>query len=134
VKAARALLEVCGPDNYGRVLFTTSGGSANAAAMKMARQYWALRRSFRRRVIVGLRGSYHSLTYGSHGLTRGSLAQSYYSGDQRWIRHVDHHGGDERTELLAAEGESVAAVVVDPVLGTGAYPLAPETVADLLRL
>lgn len=134
VEAARALLEVCGQDHYGRVLFTTSGGSANDAAMKMARQYWALRRSFRRRVIVGLRGSYHGLTYGSHGLTGESLAQSYYSVDQRWIRHVDHHGAEELTELLAAEGESVAAVVVEPVLGTGAYPLSPEMVADLLRL
>ncbi|MBE2997230.1 aspartate aminotransferase family protein [Nocardiopsis sp. HNM0947] len=134
INAARALLGVCGEEHYAQVLFTTSGGSANDAAMKLARQYWALQRQFRRRVVVGLHGSYHGLTYGSHGLTGESLAQSYYSVDQRWIRHVGHQDAGQLTELLATEGESVAAIVVEPVLGTGAYPLSQQMVADLLRL
>ncbi|MFW6641850.1 aminotransferase class III-fold pyridoxal phosphate-dependent enzyme [Nocardiopsis algeriensis] len=38
INAAQALLGVCGEDHYDQVLFTTSGGSANDAAMKTARQ------------------------------------------------------------------------------------------------
>jgi hypothetical protein len=100
--------------------------------MKLARQYWALQRQFGRRIIVGLKDSYHGLTYGSHGLTGMALAQSYYGVDQRLIRHVSHEDVTELAELLAHEGERVAAVVVEPVLGTGAHPL-PDAMIEGLR-
>ncbi|MFB0619121.1 daptide-type RiPP biosynthesis aminotransferase [Streptomyces sp. AGS-58] len=134
VAASRALLDLSGPDWFGRVAHTTSGGSANDLVMKLVRQYWSLRRQFRRRVVVGLKGSYHGLTYGSHGLTGTSLGQSYYSVDQRLIRHVSHQDITELEELLQREGEQVAAVVVEPVLGTGAYPLSPQMLEGLERL
>ncbi|MFD0346467.1 aminotransferase class III-fold pyridoxal phosphate-dependent enzyme [Kitasatospora aburaviensis] len=132
--AARALLDVCGPEHFGRVVHSTSGSAANDLTMKLARQYWALHRQFRRRVIVGLKGSYHGLTYGSHGLTGMSLGQSYYGVDQRLIRHVSHEDPAELEELLRAEGEQIAAVVVEPVLGTGALPLPEPMLAALARL
>lgn len=134
VAASRALLDLAGPEHFGRVAHTTSGGSANDLTMKLVRQYWALRRQFRRRVVVGLKGSYHGLTYGSHGLTGESLGQSYYSVDQRLIRHVSHEDLTELEELLRAEGEHIAAVVVEPVLGTGALPLSPQMLEGLQRL
>ncbi|MCG6495367.1 daptide-type RiPP biosynthesis aminotransferase [Kitasatospora sp. A2-31] len=134
VAASRALLDVCGPEHFGRVVHSTSGSAANDLTMKLARQYWALHRQFRRRVIVGLKGSYHGLTYGSHGLTGMSLGQSYYGVDQRLIRHVSHEDPTELEELLRAEGEQIAAVVVEPVLGTGALPLPEPMLAALARL
>ncbi|MFD9595320.1 daptide-type RiPP biosynthesis aminotransferase [Kitasatospora sp. NPDC059973] len=134
VAASRALLDLCGPEHFGRVIHSTSGSAANDLTMKLARQYWALKRQFRRRVIVGLKGSYHGLTYGSHGLTGMSLGQSYYSVDQRLIRHVSHEDPAELEELLRTEGESIAAVVVEPVLGTGALPLPDTMLAALSRL
>jgi adenosylmethionine-8-amino-7-oxononanoate aminotransferase len=133
VAASRALLEVSGAEHFGRVAHTTSGGSANDLVMKVARQYFALERQYRRRIIVGLKDSYHGLTYGSHGLSGSPLAQSYYSVDQRWIRHVSHEDPDELSELLEVEGDTVAAVVVEPVLGTGAHPLSAAMVTALLR-
>lgn len=134
VKASRAVLDISGPSHFGKVAFTTSGGSANDFVMKLARQYWALHRQYQRRVVVGLKGSYHGLTYGSHGLTGMSLAQSYYSVDQRLVRHVSHDDVAELAELLAEEGDRVAAVIVEPVLGTGAFPLSPSTVKALCDL
>ncbi|MFJ2095241.1 daptide-type RiPP biosynthesis aminotransferase [Streptomyces sp. NPDC087901] len=129
--AARALLDVCGPDHFGRVIFSTSGSAANDLTMKLARQYWALQRQYQRRIVVGFKGSYHGLTYGSHGLTGMPLAQSYYSVDQRLIRHVAHDNVEELADLLSREGDRIAAVVVEPVLGTGAYPLSEEMVTAL---
>lgn len=134
VAASRALLDVCGREHFGRVVFATSGGAANDLVMKLARQYWALHRQYQRRVIVGLKGSYHGLTYGSHGLTGMPLGQAYYSVDQRLLRHVSHDDPAELTELLRQEGDRVAAVIVEPVLGTGAYPLPERMLVALTRL
>jgi adenosylmethionine-8-amino-7-oxononanoate aminotransferase len=132
VEASRELLDLAGPEHFGRVAYATSGGSANDQAMKIARQYWSLRRQYRRRIIVGLRDSYHGLTYGSHGLSGMALGQSYYSVDQSLIRHVAHDDPAELRALLDTEGDKIAAVVVEPVLGTGAQPL-PPVMLDALQ-
>lgn len=134
VDAAGALVALCGPEHFGRVLFSTSGSAANDMVMKLARHYWALHRQYRRRIVVGFQGSYHGLTYGSHALTGMRLGQSYYSVDTRLVRHVPHDDPVALAALFAAEGDQIAAVVAEPVLGTGAYPLPEAMVAQLYRL
>ncbi|GAB3399183.1 daptide-type RiPP biosynthesis aminotransferase [Amycolatopsis echigonensis] len=131
VRTATALLGVCGPEQFGRVLFSTSGGAANDAMMKLVRHYQALHGDERRRVVVGLRGSYHGLTYGSFGLTGEQLGQQVYGVDQRFVRHVDHRDPADLAALFAREGHRIAAVVVEPVLGSGAYPV-PEHFIEAL--
>ncbi|GAA5154632.1 MULTISPECIES: daptide-type RiPP biosynthesis aminotransferase [Amycolatopsis] len=131
VRAARALLELCGPDHFGRVLFSTSGGAANDVVMKLVRHHQALLGDERRRVVVGLRGSYHGLTYGSFGLTGEDLGQRTYGVDQRAVRHVSHEDETELAALLAREGHRIAAVVLEPVLGSGAHPVSPRLIAAL---
>ncbi|WP_371578976.1 daptide-type RiPP biosynthesis aminotransferase [Streptomyces sp. NBC_01314] len=132
--AAAALVELCGADSYGRVLFSTSGGAANDLVMKLARHYHALRGEDRRKLVVGLRGSYHGLTYGSFALTGEDLGQQVYGVDQRLIRHVDPNDPVGIRTLMERQGAMVAAVVVEPVLGSGAVPLTEEYVDELLRL
>ncbi|GCD44718.1 daptide-type RiPP biosynthesis aminotransferase [Streptomyces paromomycinus] len=132
--AAAALIEACGPEHYARVLFSTSGGAANDLVMKVARHYHALRGEPRRKVIVGLRGSYHGLTFGGFALTGEDLGQQVYGVDQRLVRHVTPNEPAELATLLVRQGAQTAAVVVEPVLGTGAVPLTEEYVAELLRL
>ncbi|MFI5981383.1 daptide-type RiPP biosynthesis aminotransferase [Streptomyces sp. NPDC051555] len=133
-RAAEALVEAAGPEHYGRVLFSTSGGAANDLVMKVARQYHALREQPRRKVVVGLRGSYHGLTYGSFALTGDDLGQQLYGVDQRLVRHVTPNDPAELGTLMARQGAQIAAVVVEPVLGSGAVPLTEEYLAELLRL
>ncbi|MFF7812415.1 daptide-type RiPP biosynthesis aminotransferase [Streptomyces sp. NPDC007945] len=132
-RAADALVELCG-DTYGRVLFSTSGGAANDLVMKVARLYHALRGNARRKVVVGLRGSYHGLTYGGFALTGDDLGQGVYGVDQRLVRHVTPNDPDELATLLGRQGGQIAAVVVEPVLGSGAIPLTDAYVSALLRL
>ncbi|MFD6230002.1 daptide-type RiPP biosynthesis aminotransferase [Streptomyces sp. NPDC060232] len=133
-KAASALVDLCGADHYGRVLFSTSGGAANDLVMKIARLHHALRGDARRKVVVGLRGSYHGLTFGSFALTGDDLGQSVYGVDQRLVRHVAPNDPAELVTLLGRQGSQIAAVVVEPVLGNGAVPLTEEYVNALLRL
>ncbi|WP_301126639.1 daptide-type RiPP biosynthesis aminotransferase [Streptomyces cacaoi] len=133
-RAAEALVDVAGPAHYGRVLFSTSGGAANDLVMKLARHHHALRGESRRKLVVGLRDSYHGLTFGGFALTGEDLGQQLYGVDQRLVRHVAANDPDDLAKLLSRQGAQVAAVVVEPVLGTGAVPLTDEYVDALLRL
>ena len=134
-QAADALIELAGPAAYDRVAFCTSGGAANDAAMKLVRQYWAQHGQGSRGIVIGLKGSYHGTMYGGHALSGDDLLQSVYSVDRRLVRHVAHRDdGDELAWLLTREGARVAAVVVEPVLGSGAYPLSDEFIRRLLAL
>lgn len=134
-EAADALLELAGREAYRRVIFSTSGGAANDAVMKLVRQFPRERGEHARTIVVGLRGSYHGTMYGSHALSGDALAQGAYALDRRAVRHVEHDdGGAELTALLRREGSRVAAVVVEPVLGTGAHSVSAEFVEAVLDL
>jgi adenosylmethionine-8-amino-7-oxononanoate aminotransferase len=133
-QAAQALVEVCDPRHYAKVIFSTSGGAANDVVMKLARHYHALRGQPGRKVVIGLRDSYHGLTYGAFALTGENLGQPLYGVDQRLVRHVTPNAVDELVTLLERQGPQIAAVVVEPVLGTGTVPLTAEYVAALLEL
>ncbi|WP_244093666.1 MULTISPECIES: daptide-type RiPP biosynthesis aminotransferase [unclassified Microbacterium] len=133
--AAEGLLDLADPTRYSRVIFSTSGGAANDAAMKLARQYWAQKGAGSRSLIVGLKGSYHGTMYGSHALSGDDLLQSVYSVDRRSVRHVSSRDdGEELATLLKREGSRVASVVVEPVLGSGAYALTEAFIDRLVLL
>ncbi|WP_018500445.1 daptide-type RiPP biosynthesis aminotransferase [Parafrankia discariae] len=134
VEAARTLVELCGPDTFSRVMFSTSGSAANDVMMKIVRQYWALRGEPGRRLVVGLRDSYHGLTYGSSALTGEDLAQDLYLVDRRFVRHVGFTDPTELRRLVTGAGAQIGAVVVEPVLGTGAHELPADFLAELAAL
>lgn len=133
-EAAAALLDLAGVDSYRRVIFSTSGGAATDAVMKLSRQYAVERGEPARSIVVGLRGSYHGTMYGSHALSGDALAQGSYALDRRAVRHVDADDPAELAALLRREGPRVAAVVVEPVLGSGAHPVSSVFVEALLDL
>lgn len=132
--AAEDLLDFCGADHYGRVIFSTSGGAANDATMKLARHHQALAHpGANRPVVVGLEGSYHGLMYGSMQLSGEELGQRVYRTDARTVRHVPANDVDRLAEFMAEYGDHVAAVFVEPVQGTGTVPLRTEFVRALLE-
>ncbi|MEV0449775.1 daptide-type RiPP biosynthesis aminotransferase [Streptomyces sp. NPDC050600] len=134
VRAARALTAAAGPEAYQRVVFSTSGGSANDLAMKIARQYAVLRGEPQRRLVVGLRGSYHGLTYGAHSLAGENLGQQTYGVDVRNVRHVDPDRPEELEQLMRRHGHQVASLVCEPVLGSGVRPLTDAFLRTVLEL
>src|SRR6478609_200277 len=109
-QAADALVETAGADAFARVLFSTSGGAANDLVMKLVRQYHALHGQPRRAVVVGLRGSYHGLTFGSFALTGEDLGQRGYGVDQRLVRHVDPRDPGELVALITRQHAQIGAV------------------------
>ncbi|MFD7169511.1 daptide-type RiPP biosynthesis aminotransferase [Streptomyces violascens] len=134
VDASSRLLAAAGPDTYRRVVFSTSGGAANDLAMKLARQYAVLRGEPQRRLVIGLKGSYHGLTYGAFSLTGEALGQAMYGVDVRQVRHLDPARPQDFGTLMAREGHRVAAVVCEPVLGSGVHPVPPELLDAMAAL
>lgn len=122
--AAADLVEATG-HRYERVVFTTAGGAANDAAVKLARQYWALAGEPTRTIVVSLRDSFHGLTFGAFALTGEDLGQAVYGVDQRLVRHVGADDAEGVARLAKALGGRLAAFVLEPVLGTGTVPLEP---------
>ncbi|MFJ4210462.1 daptide-type RiPP biosynthesis aminotransferase [Paenarthrobacter sp. NPDC089675] len=132
-EAARALLALPAHP-YQRVVFSTSGSAANDAVMKLARQFWVLNQQPERKLVVGLKGSYHGLTYGSQALSGDELGQGIYGVDGRNIRHIafqDH--GAELQNLFRREGHRIAAVVMEPVLGSGAEVVPADFLEELRK-
>jgi adenosylmethionine-8-amino-7-oxononanoate aminotransferase len=133
IEVSKALLELP-KHQFERVLFSTSGGAANDAVMKLARHYFVLDKQPERKLVVGLRGSYHGLTYGSQALSGDDLGQAVYGVDRRNIRHVRFDdGGAELAQLMQREGHRIAAVIVEPVLGSGAEVVPDAFVTALLK-
>lgn len=83
--------------------------------------------------MVALEGCWHGLTFGAFALTSDKLGQQMYGVDRRMVAHVPPNDPEALAALLAEHGPVVAAIVVEPVLGTGAIPLDDAYVAALLR-
>lgn len=129
-RSGTALLEVAGPGHYDRVLHATSGSAALDAVVKLVRQYQLLReRTNHRCLVVALKGSYHGTTMGAMALTGEDLGQRAYAVDTRLVRHVDHRCPQELRALLAREGDRVAAVVIEPVQGSGTFVVGEDFLA-----
>ncbi len=122
-EAATALVDVTERPEFGRILFSTSGGAANDMAMKLARQYQTLSGRSERKVILGLHGGFHGLTYGAFALSTGQLGQRMYGVDRRSVAHIVANSASDIDRVFGKIGERVAAIFVEPVIGSGAVIL-----------
>lgn len=133
-EAAEVLIELSGSQHFSKVMFSTSGGSANDLAMKLVRHVAVLQGQPTRNVIIGLKGGFHGLTFGAFALTTSALGQRMYGVDRRLVSHVPPNDVAVLEALLANNPGRVAGVFVEPVIGTGAVPLTDDYVRGLLRL
>jgi len=132
-EAAHALRELAGRQRFARVIFSCSGGAANDLTMKLVRQYHALVGEPDRRVILGLRDGYHGLTYGAFALTDAQLGHRLYGVDRRLVGHVTANDSAGLDAALDHLNGRLAAIVVEPVLGTAAQPLTDDYIRRLLE-
>jgi adenosylmethionine-8-amino-7-oxononanoate aminotransferase len=86
-----------------------------------------------RDIVVAFDGSYHGTSYGSMLVTGEDLDQDEYGADRDWVRHVAHDDPGALVELADELGGRLAAIVVEPVLGTGASVLDQAMVDALQR-
>lgn len=132
-RTGHRLLAAAGADHYRRVVHATSGSAALDSVIKMVRQYQVVCGEPSRTTIVSLKGSYHGTTLGAMSLTGENLGQRIYGVDGRSVRHIDHRRPQDLARLLEREGDRVAAVVLEPVQGSGTHVVGPEFLSTVLE-
>jgi 4-aminobutyrate aminotransferase len=145
VRLAEMLADAC-PDPLDTVMFLNSGSEAIEAAMKLARRVTG------RPAFIAFRGGFHGRTFGATSLTSSSL--NYRTGYEPLLPTVhllpypdafhDFDGDEDRAtaaclaaidDLFATSAApgSVAAMVIEPVIGEGGYVPAPAAFLRGLR-
>jgi adenosylmethionine-8-amino-7-oxononanoate aminotransferase len=90
--AADALLTLARP--YRKVLFSTSGSSANDMALRVVREFASLRGQPRRNLVVAMKRAYHGVTFGSGSLTWWGHSQERIGITQDLVRWVGNNPED----------------------------------------
>jgi adenosylmethionine-8-amino-7-oxononanoate aminotransferase len=106
------------PPGLSRVFYSDSGSTAAEIALKMAFQFQAQRggEQARRTAFVKLREAYHGDTIGSVSVGGIDLFHAAY-GPLLFDTHAAEPGdADDLARILAAHGEEVAAVIVEPLV------------------
>ena len=136
--AADALAErlsALAPEPGSRIFFTSSGSEAVDSALKIARLTCALAGAPERTMIVSRRPSYHGVTYGGVTATGIALNQASFGPLLPDVVQVDWDDLDGVAALFAEQGERIAAVIAEPVIGAaGVLPPVPGYLEGLRAL
>lgn len=150
---AAARLASLAPEGLSRVFFSNSGSEAVDTALKIARAYHRARGEGARIRFIGRAKAYHGVGWG--GLSVGGLARHkreftpllgdvdhlslpYDPRRSAFTRGQPEHGSDfadELESLLATvhDPATVAAVIVEPVIGSGGVYPPPKRYLERLR-
>jgi adenosylmethionine-8-amino-7-oxononanoate aminotransferase len=133
------------PASLCRTFFCCSGSEAIECAVKMARMYHLLRGSSGRRKIISVKGGYHGATLAALSASHVDFVQAGNDPLASGFLGVDvpcaRVGGtpragaaEELQERIAVEGpETVAAFLVEPVLGVGGIIVPPDGYLQRVR-
>lgn len=106
-----------------KVFYGTSGGSGVDAALKLARRYQRLSGRPERRVVAALGDSYHGTLSGPMAVTGEDLGQGEYGVDRSDTltlpTPIDEQTTRSALDRLRVEADGVAAIIVEPILGSG---------------
>ncbi|MEA2356231.1 MAG: adenosylmethionine---8-amino-7-oxononanoate aminotransferase [Solirubrobacteraceae bacterium] len=107
------------PPGLTRVFYSDSGSTAVEVALKMAFQWWAQHEApaaGRRRRFVCLRDAYHGDTLGSVSVGGIDLFHACYEPLLFGARQVEPGDVGELRGLFEAEGDEIAAMIVEPLV------------------
>ncbi len=135
-KLGEKLAEVT-PGSLSKTFFSTSGTEAVEAAIKIARFYTGKRK------IVSRYRSYHGATYGSISVTGDPRRLESEPGIPGTIKAPDPYAYGSTLdpmesveyidEMLALEGDTVAAILVEPIVGSNGILVPPEGYLSRLK-
>ncbi len=116
IALAERLLDISGAAGDGRVLFTNSGAEANEAAFKLSRLTGRTR-------IVAAEKAFHGRTMGALAMTGQPAKRAPFEPMPAEVTFVPF--GDT-VALAAAVDDTVAAVILEPILGEAGVIPAPD--------
>ena len=134
IELAERLLELSlpgGTPEGSRVFFTNSGTEAIEAAFKLARLHGGAQRPR----ILALEGGFHGRSMGALALTHKPSHREPFEPVPEGVEHLPFGDIQALEEAFAADGERIAAMVIEPVQGeAGVRPLPPGYLARARRL
>jgi len=129
IELAARLVEIA-PAGLTRVFYSDSGSTAVEVALKIAFQYWAQQDDAgarRRTGFISLREAYHGDTIGSVSVGGIELFHSQYGPLLFDARQVGAGDLVELDAVLEAHGETIAAMIVEPLVqGAAGILVAPD--------
>jgi adenosylmethionine---8-amino-7-oxononanoate aminotransferase len=126
IELAEKLLEVT-PPGLSRVFYSDSGSTAVEIALKMAFQWWVQRGEPQRTGFICLENGYHGDTLGAVSVGGIDMFHSLYRPllFDAWPARAGD--AEHLAELLGRHGDSVAAVIVEPLVqGAAGMLMAPD--------
>ena len=148
---ANRLVEVA-PEGFDHVFYTNSGSESVDTALKIALAYHRARGEGQRTRLIGREKGYHGVGFG--GISVGGLVNNrrvfgsllngtdhmphtYLPEQNRWTKGLPEHGAnlaDELERMIALHGgDTIAAVIVEPVAGSAGVILPPKGYLEKLR-
>src|SRR6266513_1705063 len=113
IELAQAIVALFPNGRLGRVFFSDDGSTGIEVALRVADQYWRLRRS-RKHQFIAFRSGYHGDTAGAASLGAAAMFQT---GSPRWNFPAIQVPDINALEALApAEIAKIAAVVIEPLI------------------
>ena len=151
--AFQAAAKVAGmtPEGLDRVFFTNSGSEAADTALKIALAYQRARGQAQRVRLVGRERGYHGVGFG--GMSVGGIGanRKQFGALLPYVDHLPHthapehnafsrgapawgaHLADALDHLVALHGDTIAAVMVEPVAGSTGVLVPPRGYLERLR-
>jgi len=139
------------PEGLDRVFFVNSGSEAADTALKIALAYHRARGEAQRVRLIGRERAYHGVGFG--GMSVGGIGpnRKQFGAQLPYVDHLPHthlparnafsrglppHGAelaDALENLVALHGDTIAAVIVEPVAGSTGVLVPPEGYLQRLR-
>ncbi len=152
IELAHELTEWFGPDGMARVFFTSGGSDSVETALRLARQYWKVRGHRDRTKFIGLKKGYHGTHFGGASVNGNVNFRRNYEPLMPGSFHIaspwtyrnpfDETDPNELARLcvnlleeeIAFQGpETIAAFIMEPVLGAGGVIVPPERFMPMVR-
>ena len=151
IRLAERLSQLLPPAcDFARFLFTSGGSDANETNIRLARLYHAVRGQPERQKILSRRSAFHGITRAAGSATTLPVYHAFAPPDPLHVASAAPYcfrcefdathpecgiacAQDVETVLQAEGPESVAAVIAEPVLGTGGIVLPPPGYFERLQ-
>lgn len=135
------------PGDLNVVFFTSGGSESNDTSFKLVRSYWKLKGKLEKKKIISLKRGYHGVTLGSTSATGMPEFSDFVQSKAPDFLHAKAHlldcelGDRKHPEyensirgVIEREGaDTVAAVILEPVMGAGGVMIPPEGYLQAVR-
>ncbi len=152
IELAHELSEWFAPEGMARALFTSGGSDSVETALRLARQYWKIRGQRDRYKFVSLKKGYHGTHFGGASVNGNANFRRNYEPLMPGTHHIPapwtyRNPFDETDPVrlaqlcanmledeIAFQGpDTIAAFIMEPVLGAGGVIVPPESFMPLVR-